>query len=104
MHVHYSNKLINILRITQPDKTRPKSAGLTSFKGNKYLCDHILYIIVRQTKQPKEIKLEQVNEYDQLLECLEDLVGQMQSEKITLEQAKQGVKSLNQYYSQLGEK
>jgi len=48
--------------------------------------------------------LEQVNEYDQLLECLEDLVGQMQSEKITLEQAKQGVKSLNQYYSQLEEK
>lgn len=48
--------------------------------------------------------MEQVNEYDQLLECLEDLVGQMQSEKITLEQAKQGVKSLNQYYSQLGEK
>jgi len=48
--------------------------------------------------------LEQVNEYDQLLECLEDLVGQMQSEKITLEQAKQGVKSLNQYYSQLEKK
>ena len=48
--------------------------------------------------------MEDVKEYDKLLECLEDLVGQMQSEKITLEQAKQGVKSLNQYYSQLEKK
>jgi|TARA_R110001632_G_scaffold13399_1_gene45944 hypothetical protein len=48
--------------------------------------------------------MEDVKEYDQLLECLEDLVGQMQSEKITFEQAKQGLKSLNQYYSQLEEK
>mgnify|MGYP003655243034 FL=1 len=48
--------------------------------------------------------MEDVKEYDQLLECLEDLVGQMQSEKITFEQAKQGVKSLSQYYSQLEKK
>ena len=39
-----------------------------------------------------------MKEYNELLECLEDLVAQMQSEKITLEQAKQGVKSLNQYF------
>ena len=45
-----------------------------------------------------------VKDYDQLLEDLEDLVGQMQMEKITFEQAKQCVKSLNQYYSQLEEK
>ena len=31
--------------------------------------------------------MEDVKEYDKLLECLEDLVAQMQSEKITLEQA-----------------
>ena len=42
--------------------------------------------------------IDKANEYDQLLECLEDLVGQMQSEKITLEQAIQGVRGLNQYY------
>jgi len=41
-----------------------------------------------------------IKEYNQLLECLEDLVGQMQSEKITLEQAVEGVKSLHLYYEE----
>jgi len=45
--------------------------------------------------------MEDVKEYDQLLECLEDLVGQMQSEKITLEQAVEGVKSLHLYYKEI---
>ena len=52
----------------------------------------------------EDVKEWVVKDYDQLLEDLEDLVGQMQMEKITFEQAKQCVKSLNQYYSQLEEK
>tara|TARA_R100001460_G_scaffold25624_3_gene51600 strand:+ start:161 stop:490 length:330 start_codon:yes stop_codon:yes gene_type:complete len=42
-----------------------------------------------------------MKEYNELLECLEDLVGQMQSEKITLEQAVEGVKSLHLYYKEI---
>tara|TARA_R100001377_G_scaffold76402_1_gene53289 strand:+ start:646 stop:828 length:183 start_codon:yes stop_codon:yes gene_type:complete len=42
--------------------------------------------------------IDKANEYDQLLECLEDLVGQMQSEKLTLKQAIQSVENLNRYY------
>ena len=47
--------------------------------------------------------IKEVKEYDHLLESLEDLVAQMQSEKVTFEQAKQCVKSLALYYSRLEE-
>ena len=47
--------------------------------------------------------IKEENEYDHLLESLEDLVAQMQSEKVTLEQAKQCVKSLGLYYRRLEE-
>ena len=41
-----------------------------------------------------------MKEYNQLLECLEDIVGQMQSEKITLEQAVEVIKRLHLYYEE----
>ena len=41
------------------------------------------------------------NEYGHLLESLEDLVAQMQSEKVTFEQAKQCIKSLHLYYKEI---
>ena len=45
--------------------------------------------------------IKEVKEYDYLLESLEDLVAQMQSEKVTFEQAKQCVKSLHLYYKEI---
>ena len=45
--------------------------------------------------------IKEENEYDELLESLEDLVAQMQSEKVTFEQAKQCVKSLHLYYKEI---
>jgi|TARA_B110000902_G_scaffold142453_1_gene164412 hypothetical protein len=45
--------------------------------------------------------IKEVKEYEHLLESLEDLVAQMQSEKVTFEQAKQCVKSLHLYYKEI---
>ena len=45
--------------------------------------------------------IKEENEYDELLESLEDLVAQMQSEKVTFEQAQQCVKSLHLYYEEI---
>ena len=45
--------------------------------------------------------IKEENEYDELLESLEDLVAQMQSEKVTFEQAKQCIKSLHLYYKEI---
>jgi len=41
-------------------------------------------------------------EYKKLLECLEDITGQMQMEKITFEEACETLKSITKYYE--GEK
>ena len=46
----------------------------------------------------KEVEINMKTEYDNLLESLEDIVGQMQMEKVTFEQALDTLKIITKYY------
>jgi len=65
-----------------------------------YLNNMLTVAIVKNNivTNSKEVEINMKTEYDNLLESLEDIVGQMQMEKVTFEQALDTLKIITKYY------